>query len=82
MTDRRNMLLVELESLQTRRRDAVETYLSTGDRNCWREVHEVSQSIDAKLCELEETRLPPAKGLDSLDIAIDGLMMWSTDRQI
>jgi hypothetical protein len=75
MTDRRNMLLAELESLQTQRRDAVEAYLSTGDRNYWCEVREVSQSIDTKLCELEETRGPAAKGLDSLDKAIEGLMM-------
>jgi len=75
MTDRRNMLLAELESLQTRRRDAVEAYLSTGDRNYWREVREVSQSIDTNLRELEETRSPVMKGLDSLDKAIEGLMM-------
>jgi hypothetical protein len=68
------MLLVELESLQARRRDAVESYLSTGDRNYWREVREVSQSIDAKLSELEEVRYPAANRFDALDQAIDGLI--------
>lgn len=75
MTDRRNMLLAELESLQTQRRDAVEAYLSTGDRNYWCEVREVSQTIDTKLSELEETHCPATNGLDSLDKAIDGLML-------
>ena len=75
MTDRRNMLLTELESLQTQRRDAVEAYLSTGDRNYWCEVREVSQTIDTKLNELEETRCPTTNRLDSLGKAIDGLML-------
>ena len=74
MTDRRNMLLVELENLQTQRRNAVEAYMSTGDRNHWREVREVSQSIADKLRELEEAR-PSAPGLDSLDEAIEELMV-------
>ena len=75
MSDRRNMLLIELENLQTQRRDAVEAYMSTGDRNYWREVRDVSQSIADKLRELEETRRPPAKGQDSLDEAIEELMV-------
>jgi flagellar biosynthesis/type III secretory pathway chaperone len=75
MTDRRNMLLVELENLQTQRRNAVEAYMSTGDRNHWQEVREISQSIADKLRELEEARHPVAKGLDSLDEAIEELMV-------
>jgi hypothetical protein len=75
MSDRRNMLLIELENLQTQRRDAVEAYMRTGDRNYWGEVREVSQSIADKLGELEETRRPAAKGQDSLDEAIEELMV-------
>jgi hypothetical protein len=52
------MLLTELESLQSRRRDAVEAYVSTGNRHCWREVREASQAIANKLRELEEMRCP------------------------
>jgi hypothetical protein len=63
MIDRRNTLLIELESLQTRRRDAVEAYVSTGDRNCWREVREASQAIAGKLQELEEVGRPSEKQL-------------------
>ena len=74
MTDRRDILLVELENLQTQRRNAVEAYMSSGDRNHWREVREVSQSIADKLRELEEAR-PAAKELDSLDEAIEELMV-------
>jgi hypothetical protein len=74
MTDRRDILLVELENLQTQRRNAVEAYMSSGDRNHWREVREVSQSIADKLGELEEAR-PAAKELDSLDEAIEELMV-------
>jgi flagellar biosynthesis/type III secretory pathway chaperone len=74
MTDRRYMLLVELENLQTQRRNAVEAYMSTGDRTHWREVREVSQSIADRLRELEEARQPAAKG-DSLDEAIEELMV-------
>jgi hypothetical protein len=74
MTDRRNMLLLELENLQTQRRNAVEAYMSTGDRNHWREVRDVSQFIADKLRELEEAR-PATKGWDSLDEAIEELMV-------
>jgi len=74
MTDRRDMLLVELDNLQTQRRNAVEAYMNTGDRNHWREVREASQSIADKLRELEEARRPVAKG-DSLDEAIEELMV-------
>jgi hypothetical protein len=58
MTDIRNMLLMELESLQSRRRDAVDTYVSTGNRAYWREVREVSQTIAEKLNELAGSLLP------------------------
>ena len=74
MTDRRDILLVELENLQTQRRNAVEAYMSSGDRNHWREVREVSQSIADKLGELEAAR-PAPKDLDSLDEAIEELMV-------
>jgi hypothetical protein len=56
MTDRRDTLLTELESLQNRRRDAVEAYVSTGNQHCWREVREASHAIANKLLELEQTR--------------------------
>jgi hypothetical protein len=64
MTDRRNMLLRELEDFQTRRRDAVEAYVSTGDRNCWREVREASQAIAERLWELEGMRRNAEKAAD------------------
>jgi hypothetical protein len=64
MTDRRKMLLMELENLQTRRRDAVEAYVSTGERNCWRKVREASQAIADKLRELEGMRRPIEKAAD------------------
>jgi hypothetical protein len=67
MNDKRNMLLMELESLQSRRRDAVDAYESTGNRACWCEVREISQAIAEKLQELVEMR-------DGLTKAIDGLM--------
>jgi hypothetical protein len=69
MIDQRSRLLTELENLQKSRRDAVAAYKRTGDRNYWREACKVSQTIFAKLHELEEM------GLDSLDKAIDGLMV-------
>jgi hypothetical protein len=68
MIDQRNRLITELENLQKSRCDAVAAYRRTGDRNYWREACEVSQTITAKLHELEQT------GLDSLDKALDGLM--------
>jgi hypothetical protein len=64
MTDRRNMLLMELEKLQTRRRDAVEAYVSTGDRNCWRKVRDASQAIADMLRELEGMRRSAARAAD------------------
>ena len=69
MMDQRSRLLMELENLQKSRRDAVGAYKRTGDRNYWREACKVSQTIFAKLHELEEM------GLNSLDKAIDGLMV-------
>jgi hypothetical protein len=69
MIDKRNMLLMELESLQSRRRGVVDAYVSTGNRACWSEVREVSQAIAEKLDELEKMRCP-----DALTKAIDGLM--------
>ena len=66
MTDRRSMLLSELESLQSRRRDAVETYNRTGNRAYMLEAQQTSQAIADKLSELEE--------VDGLSQAIDGLM--------
>ena len=68
MIDQRSKLVIELENLQKSRRNAVAAYKRTGDRNYWREACAVSQTITAKLHELEET------GLDSLDKAIVGLM--------
>ena len=64
MTDRRDMLLMELEDLQTQRRDAVEAYVSTGDRSCWREVRQASQAIAERLRELEGMRRPAEKPAD------------------
>ena len=64
MTDRRNMLMMELEDLQTRRRDAVEAYVSTGDRNCWRKVREASQAVAERLRELEGMRRPAEKAVN------------------
>ena len=64
MTDRRNMLLTELENLQSRRRDAIEAYVSTGDRNRWREVREASQAIADALRELEEMRCSAENAAD------------------
>jgi hypothetical protein len=68
MIDQRSKLIAELENLQKSRRDAVAAYKRTGDRNHWREACKVSQTITAKLEELEQTEL------DSLDKALDGLM--------
>ena len=70
MTDQRSMLLIELERLQARRCDAVEAFVSTGDRTFWREVRETSQAIANKLRELEETRNPVARGLEDFATAI------------
>jgi hypothetical protein len=64
--DQRDSLLMEVEGLQARRREAIETYNSTGNRACMREAREASQAIADKLHELEI--------LDSLTEAIDGLM--------
>ena len=66
MIDQRSKLIIELENLQKSR--PVAAYKRTGDRNYWREACSVSQTITAKLHELEET------GLDSLDNAINDLM--------
>ena len=68
MIDQRSKLIIELENLQKSRSNAVAAYKRTGDRNYWREACEVSQTITAKLQELEQT------GLDGLDKALDGLM--------
>jgi hypothetical protein len=54
MADKRIMLLTKIESLQARRRDAVDAYVSAGNRACWREVCETSQAIAETLRELEE----------------------------
>jgi hypothetical protein len=62
---------MQLESLQKRRRDVVQAYVSTGDLNFWREVREVSESI-VMLRELEERA---ATGPASSDEAIEGLMV-------
>jgi hypothetical protein len=72
MIDRRNRLLIELEYLQKRRRDAVQAYVSTGDLNFWREVREVSESIADRLGELEETG---ANGTNGADEASSRLMV-------
>jgi hypothetical protein len=53
----------------------VEAYISTGDRNYWGKVREVSQSIADRLRELDETRCSARKELDSLDAAIEELMV-------
>jgi hypothetical protein len=68
MIDQRSKLIAELEKLQESRRDAVAAYERTRDRNHWRKACDVSQTITAKLHELEEM------ALDSLDKAIVGLM--------
>ena len=54
MIDQRSRLLTELENLQKSRRDAVAAYKRTGDRDYWREACNVSQTITAKVHELEE----------------------------
>jgi hypothetical protein len=60
------MLLMELEGLQAKRRDALATYNRTGDRAWMREAQEASQAINNMLREMEE--------IDDPTIAVDGLM--------
>jgi len=62
--DQRDRLLMEVGGLQARRREAIETYNSSGNRTCMREAREASKAIAGKLHELED--------LDSLTEAIDG----------
>jgi hypothetical protein len=64
MIDQRHRLLIELQHLQKRRRDAVQAYVNTGDLNFWREVREVSESIADRLAELEEAAMQPMDGED------------------
>jgi hypothetical protein len=72
MINQRNRLLIELEDLQKRRRDAVQAYVNTGDLIFWREVRQVSECIVDRLGELEEAAMKP---MDCEDEPPKGLMV-------
>jgi hypothetical protein len=72
MIDQRNRLLIELEHLQKRRRDAVQAYVNTGDLIFWREVRQVSECIADRLGELEEAA---TQAMDCEDEPSKGLML-------